>query len=44
MPGDGAIRRRADQLANGVALHPDTLPALVPWARASGVPIPEAFE
>jgi len=43
MPGDGAIRRRADQLANGIALHPDTLPALVPWARASGVAVPAAF-
>lgn len=32
LPGESGIRRRAEQLANGVALHPSILPALKPWA------------
>ena len=40
MPGDHALRRRADQLANGVALQPEILPALVTCARDLQVEIP----
>ena len=41
MPGDGAVRRRADQLANGVALADGIAEALVPWAEKYGVPMPD---
>jgi len=42
LPGEAGLRRRADQLANGVELHPDILPALAPWAQRFGVPLPPA--
>jgi len=32
LPGASGIRRRAEQLAQGVELHPSILPALAPWA------------
>ena len=32
IPGQGALARRAAQLAGGVDLHPTILPALMPWA------------
>jgi L-lactate dehydrogenase len=37
LPGESGLRRRADQLANGVELHPTILPALEPWGRKLGV-------
>jgi LDH2 family malate/lactate/ureidoglycolate dehydrogenase len=37
LPGESGLRRRAEQLANGVALHPSILPAIDPWARKLGV-------
>ena len=40
LPGEAGLRRRADQLAQGVALHTSILPALAPWARKLGVPTP----
>jgi LDH2 family malate/lactate/ureidoglycolate dehydrogenase len=40
MPGDGALRRRAAQLRDGVALHPTILPALEPWARKTDLTLP----
>ncbi len=40
MPGDAALKRRAAQLRDGVALHPSILPALVPWADKLGVTLP----
>jgi LDH2 family malate/lactate/ureidoglycolate dehydrogenase len=40
LPGESALRRRRDQLEHGVALHPDILPALAPWARELGVEMP----
>jgi len=40
LPGEAGLRRRADQLRNGVELHPDILPALAPWAEKLGVPPP----
>ena len=40
LPGQAALVRRAAQLANGVALHPTILPALLPWAETLRVPVP----
>ena len=40
LPGQAALSRRKEQLANGVALHPTILPALTPWATKLGVPLP----
>jgi LDH2 family malate/lactate/ureidoglycolate dehydrogenase len=40
LPGASGLRRRAEQLANGVALHPSILPALAPWAEKLGVALP----
>lgn len=40
LPGESGLRRRADQLARGVSLHPGILPALKPWAGKLGVPLP----
>jgi L-lactate dehydrogenase len=40
LPGENGLRRRADQLAHGVELHPSILPALAPWAEKLGVRSP----
>jgi L-lactate dehydrogenase len=40
LPGQGALARRARQLAGGVELHPTIMPALTPWAERLGVPAP----
>jgi L-lactate dehydrogenase len=40
MPGERALERRADQLANGVTLYPGIMDALLPWAEKLGVPVP----
>lgn len=40
LPGERGLRRRADQLARGVELHPGILPALRPWADKLGVTYP----
>jgi L-lactate dehydrogenase len=40
LPGEAGLRRRARQLEEGVALHPGIMPALTPWARRMGVPLP----
>lgn len=40
LPGQAALLRRKEQLANGVALHPTILPALVPWATTLGIQLP----
>ncbi len=40
LPGASGLRRRADQLAQGVALHPSIMPALAPWAGKFGVAPP----
>jgi L-lactate dehydrogenase len=42
LPGEFGLRRRADQLANGVELYPTILPALTPWAEKLGVTLPGA--
>ncbi len=40
LPGQGALARRAAQLASGVELYSTIMPALVPWAERYRVPIP----
>ncbi len=40
LPGASGLRRRAEQLASGVALHPSILPAVAPWAEKLAVPLP----
>ncbi|MBL9189537.1 MAG: Ldh family oxidoreductase [Opitutaceae bacterium] len=40
LPGENGLRRRAEQLAQGVALHPSILPALTPWSVKLGVSLP----
>lgn len=40
MPGERGLARRRDQLAHGVALHADILPALEPWSTRLSVPMP----
>ena len=42
MPGQGALGRRAQHLAKGVALHPTIMPALAPWGEKLGVAVPAA--
>ena len=37
LPGESGLRRRAEQLAHGVELHPSILPALAPWSEKLGV-------
>lgn len=43
VPGDGAMARRAEQSATGVALHSSILPALKPWCEKLGVAPPLAI-
>jgi L-lactate dehydrogenase len=40
MPGERALKLRDQQLADGVALHPEILPSLRPWAERLGVALP----
>ncbi len=40
LPGQGALIRRAAQLANGVELYPAIMPALAPWAETLHVKAP----
>lgn len=40
LPGEAALHRRAEQLAEGIELYPRILPALTPWAAKLGVPLP----
>ena len=42
MPGERGLKLRAEQLAQGVALHPAIMPALAPWAGKLGVAVPAA--
>ena len=43
LPGEGGLKRRRDQLAQGVALYPAIMPAVVPWAEKLGVALPSAL-
>ena len=40
LPGQAALQCRKEQLANGVALYPTIMPALVPWAKELGIALP----
>lgn len=40
MPGERGLALRTQQLMNGVALHPEILPGLQPWAEKLGVRLP----
>ena len=40
LPGERGLARRCDQIAHGVALHADILPALAPWSTRLSVPLP----
>jgi L-lactate dehydrogenase len=40
MPGERGLKLRERQLADGVALHPQIMPSLAPWAEKLGVPLP----
>jgi LDH2 family malate/lactate/ureidoglycolate dehydrogenase len=42
MPGERSIKLRNEQLSNGVLLHPDIMPTLVPWAEKLNVPLPKS--
>jgi len=42
VPGDRALARRAEQLANGVLLQSEILPSLVSWAQRFDVALPNA--
>jgi LDH2 family malate/lactate/ureidoglycolate dehydrogenase len=44
LPGESGLRRREDQLAHGVLLHPSILPALEPWCRKLGARIADLPE
>lgn len=41
VPGDGALARKAQQQAKGVALHPTILPGLKAWCEKLGVETPK---
>jgi L-lactate dehydrogenase len=43
VPGEAGLARRREQQANGVALYPTILPALLPWAEKLGVAPPPAL-
>jgi LDH2 family malate/lactate/ureidoglycolate dehydrogenase len=40
LPGEAGMKRRREQLANGVALYPTIMPALLPWATKLGIAQP----
>lgn len=40
VPGERGLKLRAEQLVQGVALHPAIMPALTPWAARLGVTPP----
>lgn len=42
MPGDGALRRRDEQLAQGVTLYPGIMEALMEWGGKLGVEPPSS--
>ena len=40
LPGERALKVRAEQLRDGVKLHEGIMPQLVPWAEKLGVALP----
>lgn len=43
LPGERALARKREALANGVALYPDIMGRLAPWAERHGVTAPAAL-
>jgi L-lactate dehydrogenase len=43
LPGEGGQKRYREQKANGVALYPSIMPALLPWAAKLNVTPPQAW-
>jgi len=43
LPGEGGLKRRREQRANGVALYPAIMPALEPWGVKLGVALPPSL-
>jgi L-lactate dehydrogenase len=43
LPGQAALLRRKEQLANGVVLQPTIVPALVSWAAELGLALPQTL-
>lgn len=43
LPGESGLRRREQQLKDGVALYPTILPSLQPWIEKLGVGLPKAL-
>jgi len=43
LPGDRALRLRAEQIQEGVSLYPTIIPALKPWAEKFGIPLPTSM-
>ena len=43
VPGESGMKRRREQLANGVALYPAIMPAIEPWAAKLGIGLPLAI-
>jgi len=43
VPGDGALARKREALANGVALYPGIMDQLRSWATKLDVSVPEAI-
>jgi LDH2 family malate/lactate/ureidoglycolate dehydrogenase len=42
LPGERGLARRSEQLRDGVALNPEIVPALQPWAERLGVALPSS--
>ena len=42
LPGESGLRRREEQLRDGIALYPSIMPALSGWADKLGVALPAA--
>jgi L-lactate dehydrogenase len=42
LPGESGLAKRNEQLANGISLYADVLPALKPWAEKFGIAMPAA--
>jgi L-lactate dehydrogenase len=41
LPGEGALARRRLQIREGIDLHENIMPALMPWAERFGVALPQ---
>ena len=42
VPGEAGLRRRDEQLKQGIELYPSILPSLESWSKKLGVPLPAA--